>query len=95
MTSPRSAKCGWSRETLPEATLCFMHPVKAEEAIAEAYFDHGVKTFSLDTLDELDKIVRATRPTASRDRPQPAGPHPRQLRSRQAQPRVQVRRRAA
>jgi ornithine decarboxylase len=46
--------------TLPEATLCFMHPVKAEEAIAEAYFEHGVKTFSLDTLDELEKIVRAT-----------------------------------
>ena len=23
-------------ETLPEATLCFMHPVKAEEAIGEA-----------------------------------------------------------
>jgi ornithine decarboxylase len=39
---------------------CFMHPVKAEEAIAEAYFQHGVKTFSLDTLDELEKIVRAT-----------------------------------
>jgi ornithine decarboxylase len=32
--------------TLPEATLCFMHPVKAEEAIAEAYFTHGVRTFS-------------------------------------------------
>ena len=47
-------------ETLPGAVLCFMHPVKAEEAIAEAYFEHGVKTFSLDTLDELDKIVRAT-----------------------------------
>jgi ornithine decarboxylase len=47
-------------ETLPEAVLCFMHPVKAEEAIAEAYFDHGVKTFSLDTLDELEKIVQAT-----------------------------------
>jgi ornithine decarboxylase len=46
--------------TLPEAELCFMHPVKAEEAIAEAYFEHGVKTFSLDTLEELDKIVRAT-----------------------------------
>ena len=44
-------------ETLPEAVLCFMHPVKAEEAIAEAYF---VKTFSLDTIEELDKIVRAT-----------------------------------
>ena len=48
------------RETLPEAVQCFMHPVKAEEAIAEAYFDHGVKTFSLDTIDELEKIVRAT-----------------------------------
>jgi ornithine decarboxylase len=47
-------------DTLPEAVLCFMHPVKAEEAIAEAYFDHGVKTFSLDTLEELEKIVRAT-----------------------------------
>jgi ornithine decarboxylase len=47
-------------EMLPEATLCFMHPVKAEEAIAEAYFTHGVRTFSLDTLEELEKIVRAT-----------------------------------
>ena len=46
--------------TLPQAVLCFMHPVKAEEAIAEAYFDHGVRTFSLDTIEELDKIVRAT-----------------------------------
>ncbi|HSQ98452.1 MAG TPA: type III PLP-dependent enzyme [Sphingomicrobium sp.] len=47
-------------DTLPGATLCFMHPVKAEEAIAEAYFEHEVKTFSLDTVEELDKIVRAT-----------------------------------
>ncbi len=46
--------------TLPEATLCFMHPVKAEEAIDEAYWTHGVRTFSLDTIDELEKIVRAT-----------------------------------
>ncbi|HTG39641.1 type III PLP-dependent enzyme [Sphingomonas sp.] len=46
--------------TLPDATLCFMHPVKAEEAIAEAYFKHGVRTFSLDTIEELEKIVRAT-----------------------------------
>ena len=46
--------------TLPEASLCFMHPVKAEEAISEAYFDHGVRTFSLDTMEELEKIVRAT-----------------------------------
>lgn len=45
----------------PEATLCFMHPVKAEEAIAEAYFEHGVRVFSLDSMEELDKIVRATK----------------------------------
>ena len=48
-------------DTLPEAVLCFMHPVKAEEAIAEAYFTYGVKIFSLDTMEELDKIMRATR----------------------------------
>jgi len=47
--------------TLPHAKLCFMHPVKAEEAIAEAYFQHGVRTFSLDTMDELEKIVAATK----------------------------------
>ena len=47
-------------ETLPEATLCFMHPVKAAEAIRSAYFDYGVKTFSLDSIEELDKIVEAT-----------------------------------
>ncbi|NIJ06814.1 ornithine decarboxylase [Sphingomonas vulcanisoli] len=47
-------------ETLPGATLCFMHPVKAEEAIREAYVDHGVRTFSLDSIEELEKIVRAT-----------------------------------
>ncbi|WP_082515961.1 type III PLP-dependent enzyme [Sphingomonas sp. Leaf412] len=47
--------------TLPDATLCFMHPVKAEEAIAEAYFTHGVRTFSLDSMEELEKIQRATR----------------------------------
>jgi ornithine decarboxylase len=47
--------------TLPKATLCFMHPVKAEEAIEEAYFTHGCRVFSLDSMEELDKIVRATR----------------------------------
>jgi ornithine decarboxylase len=45
---------------LPDATLCFMHPVKSERAIAQAYHNHGVRTFSLDSHDELDKIVRAT-----------------------------------
>ncbi|PTQ12361.1 decarboxylase [Sphingomonas oleivorans] len=46
---------------LPDATLCFMHPVKAEEAIEEAYFTHGVRIFSLDTIEELEKILRATK----------------------------------
>ncbi|RZL54498.1 MAG: type III PLP-dependent enzyme [Sphingomonas sp.] len=48
------------KATLPQATCCFMHPVKSEEAIAEAYFVHDVKTFSLDSMEELAKIVRAT-----------------------------------
>ena len=48
------------KATLPDATCCFMHPVKSEEAIAEAYFVHDVKTFSLDSMEELAKIVRAT-----------------------------------
>jgi len=48
------------REVAPNATLCFMHPIKAPEAIAEAYHSHGVRVFSLDSIDELDKIVAAT-----------------------------------
>jgi ornithine decarboxylase len=48
------------RAALPEATLCFMHPVKPVAAIAEAYAKHGVRVFSLDSQDELDKIVAAT-----------------------------------
>lgn len=47
------------RANLPEAELCFMHPIKRRRAIAEAYHQHGVKTFSLDTMEELEKIVEA------------------------------------
>ncbi|MFD1105778.1 type III PLP-dependent enzyme [Sphingobium olei] len=47
-------------QTGAQAKLCFMHPVKAEEAIAEAYHAYGVRTFSLDSMDELEKIMRAT-----------------------------------
>ncbi len=49
------------RATLPGATLCFMHPVKAPSAIREAYRQHGVRTFSLDSVEELEKIVVACR----------------------------------
>ena len=48
------------RASLPEAVLCFMHPVKSKSAIAEAYLVHGVRTFSLDSHEELAKIVAAT-----------------------------------
>jgi ornithine decarboxylase len=37
-----------------------MHTVKSRESIKEAYFNYGVKTFSLDTKDELIKIIKST-----------------------------------
>ncbi|MCH2486210.1 MAG: type III PLP-dependent enzyme [Erythrobacter sp.] len=58
------------RGLLPDAVLCFMHPIKAPGAIREAYFEHGVRTFSLDSSEELAKIVAATRAedgTAAKD----------------------------
>jgi ornithine decarboxylase len=48
------------RANAPCATLAFMHPVKSPEAIARAYFDHGVRTFALDSEAELAKILTAT-----------------------------------
>lgn len=45
----------------PDATIYFMHPIKAREAIREAYFDHGIRAFVLDSADELKKIVEETR----------------------------------
>src|ERR1700742_2056977 len=44
----------------PGARMAFMHPVKSRVAISQAYFDHGVRTFSLDTHEELAKIIEAT-----------------------------------
>ena len=44
----------------PGSRMAFMHPVKSRRAIATAYFDHGVKTFALDTHEELQKILEAT-----------------------------------
>lgn len=46
--------------TIPGAELHFMHPVKSREAIRRAYHQHGVRSFSLDTEDELKKIVEET-----------------------------------
>jgi ornithine decarboxylase len=44
----------------PGSRMAFMHPVKSRKAIAAAYFDHGVRTFALDTHEELAKILEAT-----------------------------------
>jgi ornithine decarboxylase len=44
----------------PGARMAFMHPVKSREAIASAYFDHGVRTFALDSHAELAKMLYAT-----------------------------------
>lgn len=49
------------KKLAPKAKLFFMHPIKAREAIAEAYFTHGVRTFVLDTQKELYKIIQETR----------------------------------
>ena len=44
----------------PRAKCSFMHTVKSRESINEAYFKHGIKAFSLDTKDELIKILEST-----------------------------------
>ncbi len=54
------AEVRMARAALPDATLCFMHPVKTPSAIVEAYRDHGVRVFSLDSIEELEKISEAT-----------------------------------
>lgn len=48
------------RSVSENARLAFMHPVKSRGAITKAYFDHGVRTFSLDCHEELQKILDAT-----------------------------------
>lgn len=45
--------------TIPDAHLHFMHPVKSRHAIRRAY-DLGVRSFSLDSEDELNKIIACT-----------------------------------
>ena len=40
--------------------MYFMHPIKSREAIFDAYFNHGIRDFSLDSSDELKKILEVT-----------------------------------
>jgi ornithine decarboxylase len=44
----------------PDVNLHFMHTIKSKESISSAYFNYGVKSFSLDNKDELRKILEAT-----------------------------------
>ena len=42
------------------AKCSYMHTVKSRESIKEAYFKYGIKSYSLDTKDELIKIIETT-----------------------------------
>ncbi len=44
----------------PNAKCYYMNTVKSRESIKEAYFNYGIKVFSLDTKDELIKIIEST-----------------------------------
>jgi len=44
----------------PNAKCSYMHTVKSRENIKEAYFNYNVKAFSLDTKEELIKIIETT-----------------------------------
>ncbi len=48
------------RKYSQSAKCSFMHTVKSRENIREAYFKYNIKTFSLDTKDELIKIIEST-----------------------------------
>lgn len=47
-----------------DAAIHFMHPVKARSAIREAWAQHGVRDFVLDSTGEFSKILAETRATA-------------------------------
>lgn len=46
--------------TIPGAHLHFMHPVKPRTAIRRAFAEFGVRSFALDSEDELKKILEET-----------------------------------
>jgi ornithine decarboxylase len=48
------------RQMFPNAEIHYMHPVKAPGAIHQAYFDYGVRDFSLDSAEELEKLMEQT-----------------------------------
>ena len=49
------------RKFSQSAKCSFMHTVKSREDMQEAYFKYGIKTFALDTKEELIKIIESTK----------------------------------
>jgi ornithine decarboxylase len=48
------------RKFTSTAKCSYMHTIKSPESINKAYFEYGIKTFSLDTKEELIKIIKST-----------------------------------
>ena len=48
------------RSVSPDAKCSYMHTVKSKESINEAYFKYNIRTYSIDTKDELIKILNST-----------------------------------
>ena len=44
----------------PKSNCFYMHTVKSRDSIKKAYYNFGIKKFSLDTKDELIKIIEST-----------------------------------
>ena len=44
----------------PKSNCFYMHTVKSRDSIKKAYYNYGIKKFSLDTKDELIKIIEST-----------------------------------
>ena len=48
------------KEMHPKGKCFYMNTIKSREDIKEAYYNYGIKIFSLDTKDELIKIIEST-----------------------------------
>ena len=48
------------KKIFSKARIYYMNTVKSREHIREAYFEHGIRDFVLDTKEELQKIIEAT-----------------------------------
>ena len=48
------------KKIVPKARAYYMNTVKSREHIKEAYYNYNIRDFSLDTKEELQKIIEAT-----------------------------------